>query len=91
MRLNFKKILDTVMVFVSICCVAVTIQAFTTPERVSATVSSSSSSKKFVKTTNKCIKCSCSGYWGYKPHNGNYEGVCSRKLIWIQSDRYLYV
>lgn len=35
--------------------------------------------KKFVKTKNKCSKCSCSGYWGYKHLNGTYEGACSNR------------
>lgn len=35
------------------------------------------SNKTFVKTKNKCSKCSCSGYWGYKHGNGTYEGNCS--------------
>lgn len=35
------------------------------------------SNKTFVKTRNKCSKCSCSGYWGYKHGNGTYEGNCS--------------
>ena len=40
---------------------------------------SSSSNKKFVKTSYKCQKsnCDCSGYWGYKHLNGTYEGNCS--------------
>lgn len=33
--------------------------------------------KTFVKTKNRCQKCSCSGYWGYKHLNGTYEGSCS--------------
>lgn len=33
--------------------------------------------KTFVKTSNRCSKCGCSGYWGYKHHNGCYEGSCS--------------
>lgn len=33
--------------------------------------------KTFVKTKNKCLKCSCSGYWGYKHGNDTYEGNCS--------------
>ena len=33
--------------------------------------------KTFVKTKNKCSKCDCSGYWGYKHNNGTYEGNCS--------------
>lgn len=38
---------------------------------------SNGNSKTFVKTKNKCSKCSCSGYWGYKHQNGTYEGDCS--------------
>ena len=38
---------------------------------------SDASGKTFVKTKNKCSKCSCSGYWGYKHQNGTYEGNCS--------------
>ena len=34
------------------------------------------SDKTFVKTRNKCSKCSCSGYLGYKHKNGTYEGSC---------------
>lgn len=33
--------------------------------------------RSFVKTKNKCSKCGCSGYWGYKHGNGTYEGKCS--------------
>lgn len=33
--------------------------------------------RTFVKTKNKCSKCGCSGYWGYKHGNGTYEGNCS--------------
>lgn len=33
--------------------------------------------KTFIKTKYKCSKCDCSGYWGYKHHNGTYEGNCS--------------
>jgi len=33
--------------------------------------------KTFVKTKNKCSKCDCNGYWGYKHNNGTYEGNCS--------------
>lgn len=35
------------------------------------------SSVTFTKTKNKCTKCSCSGYHGYKHQNGTYEGNCS--------------
>lgn len=42
-----------------------------------AASASSTQTKKFVKTKNKCTKCSCSGYWGYKHQNGTYEGACS--------------
>ena len=42
----------------------------------------SENSKKFVKTKNKCTKCSCSGYWGYKHLNGRYEGNCSITDKW---------
>ena len=38
---------------------------------------SGNASRKFVKTKNRCSKCSCSGYWGYKHQNGTYEGNCS--------------
>lgn len=36
-----------------------------------------SNDKVFVKTKNRCTKCSCTGYWGYKHLNGTYEGSCS--------------
>lgn len=38
--------------------------------------------RTFVKTKNKCSKCSCSGYWGYKHANGTYEGNCSNTDKW---------
>lgn len=38
--------------------------------------------RTFKKTKNKCTKCSCSGYWGYKHGNGTYEGNCSNSDSW---------
>ena len=38
--------------------------------------------RTFVKTKNKCSRCSCSGYWGYKHGNGTYEGNCSNTDSW---------
>lgn len=43
---------------------------------------SSDKYRTFVKTRNKCSKCSCSGYWGYKHGNGTYEGNCSNSDGW---------
>lgn len=39
-------------------------------------------SKKFVKTSYGCKKCSCSGYWGYYHSNGTYEGACQHTDQW---------
>lgn len=33
----------------------------------------------FKKTSYRCDKCSCKGYWGYKHNNGTYEGNCSNR------------
>ena len=32
--------------------------------------------RSFVKTSARCGKCSCTGYWGYRHNNGTYEGSC---------------
>lgn len=40
------------------------------------------SSKKAVKTTATCDKCSCAGYIGIKHSNGTYEGNCLRTDQW---------
>lgn len=36
-------------------------------------------STSFKKTSYRCDKCSCKGYWGYKHGNGTYEGKCSNR------------
>lgn len=75
--MKLKKFTTAVIAIVAVIAIAFMVQSFATPEP-SATVSTTKT-KKFVKTKNKCTKsnCSCSGYWGYKHDNGTYEGTCS--------------
>lgn len=75
--MKLKSIIKAGIAVVALIGIAFTVQSFSTPEPVAT--ESSVSSKKFVKTKNKCTKsnCSCSGYWGYKHQNGTYEGACS--------------
>lgn len=77
MKINIKKELSAGIAFIAIICLVVTVQSFAATKSPSTTVASST--KKFVKTKNKCSKCSCSGYWGYKHQNGTYEGACSNR------------
>ena len=79
--MKLRNILKVTACAVLAIGIAFTVEAFAAPESVANSVASSSSTKtkKFVKTKNKCQKsnCSCSGYWGYKHDNGTYEGACS--------------
>lgn len=75
MKFSKKSRVCAGVAFVATICLAVTIQSFAATESLSTTVTSNT--KKFVKTKNRCSKCSCSGYWGYKHLNGTYEGACS--------------
>lgn len=59
-----------------------TVKSQSSEKEVSQDVAKGSETKSFTKTRNKCTKCSCSGYWGYKHQNGTYEGSCSN------SDQY---
>lgn len=63
---------------VILIAIFISVQSFTQGSSYADFSVSSDKYKKFVKTKNKCIKsnCSCSGYWGYKHHNGTYEGNC---------------
>lgn len=75
--MKLKKLFTSVVAIVAVIGIALTALSFAAPEPSAA--ASSVSTKKFVKTKNKCTKsnCSCSGYWGYKHDNGTYEGACS--------------
>ncbi len=75
--MKFKRVTKTNMAIVPVTCIAFSVLSFTTLE--SSVTASSVSTRKFVKTKNRCrhSNCSCSGYWGYKHDNGTYEGVCS--------------
>ena len=75
--MKLKKIITVCIAIVVIAGVAFSVQSYATPNPASTT--SSVKTKKFVKTKNKCTKCSCSGYWGYKHQNGTYEGACSNR------------
>lgn len=81
--MNIKRISKAFAAVVAVAGIAFMVQSFTAPEPATSTApaatSSSATSKKFVKTGNRCNKsnCSCSGYWGYKHQNGTYEGSCS--------------
>lgn len=81
--MNIKRISKVLTAVAAVVGIAFMAQSFATPEPSSSNVpsatTSSTNTKKFVKTKNKCTKsnCSCSGYWGYKHQNGTYEGACS--------------
>lgn len=77
MVMKLKRVMIPGIATMAIIGFAPSLQSFATQK--SAVVSSAANTKKFVKTKNKCTKsnCSCSGYWGYKHHNGTYEGACS--------------
>ncbi len=77
--MNIKKSISATVAIIAIVCLAATVRSFAAPENTSTTVTSSADTKKFVKTKNKCSKCSCLGYWGYKHQNGAYEGACSNR------------
>lgn len=68
-----KKKLLLFLIVSAVLCVSGTCLAKLSKD----TFAPNGSSKTFVKTKNKCSKCSCSGYWGYKHQNGTYEGSCS--------------
>lgn len=56
-----------------------------TPESnasLQAVPTSGSNRPVFRKTSYKCKKCSCSGYWGYQHQNGRFEGNCSNRDKW---------
>lgn len=83
--MNIKRIVKAFVAMAAIVGVAFLVQSFSAPQPISSNapqVPSASSSKKFVKTSNKCSTCSCSGYWGYKHENGKYEGACSNTDNW---------
>lgn len=82
MKVKIEKIMKAVIAVTAVICFTATVQSFVTNAPIPTAELSTSSNKKFVKTKNKCSKCSCSGYWGYKHANGTYEGNCSN------SDRY---
>lgn len=75
--MRLKRFATVVIVTVAVIAIALTVESFAAPEP--SAVTSTATTKKFVKTKNKCTKsnCSCSGYWGYKHQNGTYEGNCS--------------
>lgn len=79
--MNIKRISKALTATVAVVGIAFMVQSFAAPKPTDTTSTSASVSsaatKKFVKTKNKCSKCSCSGYWGYKHQNGTYEGACS--------------
>lgn len=72
-----KRVTKGCMAIVPIIGITFSVLSFTTLE--SSATALSVSTRKFVKTKNRCShsNCSCSGYWGYKHDNGTYEGVCS--------------
>lgn len=75
--MKLKRVTKAYMAIVPIIGIAFSVQSFIVSE--SSERASSVSTKKFVKTKNRCTNsnCSCSGYWGYKHQNGTYEGACS--------------
>lgn len=77
--MKIKRITKTFAVLVAVAGITFMGQSFASSASTSnpTTSASSVSTKKFVKTKNRCSKCSCSGYWGYKHQNGTYEGACS--------------
>ncbi len=77
--MKIKQITKMLAALVAVLGIAFMVQSFAAPASTSVTTTSTSSvsTKKFVKTKNRCSKCSCSGYWGYKHQNGTYEGACS--------------
>ncbi len=77
------KVLISIVAVAAVIMVALTIDTSKQSETPSFAASASlANTKKFVKTKNKCSKCSCSGYWGYKHDNGTYEGACSNTDKW---------
>lgn len=81
--MKIKRITKTLAAIVAVVGIAFMVQSFSAPEPNSVNAPSATASsvttKKFVKTSNRCTKsnCSCSGYRGYKHDNGTYEGACS--------------
>lgn len=61
-----KRVLTAML---TLLAVVMTMSAFTAGD-----------TKTFTKTKNKCTKCSCSGYHGYKHQNGTYEGNSSNTV-----------
>ena len=84
--MKLKKSTTVIIAFVAIIGIAFSTQSFAAPESAPepSEAPSAVSTKKFVKTRNKCSNshCSCSGYWGYKHENGTYEGSCSNSDGW---------
>lgn len=62
-----------------VCVVVLAMNAISLPE---TNTPKDDKYRTFKKTKNKCTKCSCKGYWGYKHGNGTYEGNCSNTDSW---------
>ena len=78
MKKNFKKIRNAAIAFAAVIGMSVTILSFTSAsDEENYSSASGDKYRTFVKTSARCGKCSCSGYWGYKHQNGRYEGSCS--------------
>lgn len=75
--MKFKKLINFCVAAATVMAIALTVQSYTASE--ASVTTTEASPKKFVKTKNRCTKCSCTGYWGYKHNNGTYEGSCTNR------------
>ena len=84
--MKFKRYVKALAVLTAVIGTTMVTLSFDAPKPSESSVptayASSTKTKKFVKTKNKCSTCSCSGYWGYKHDNGTYEGACSNTDKW---------
>lgn len=72
--MKIKRIAKVMVAVFAVVGITMLVQSFSAPE---PSAPQGDKYRTFVKTSNKCSKCSCSGYWGYKHGNGTYEGACS--------------
>ncbi|MGM9869256.1 MAG: hypothetical protein ACI30R_06485 [Sodaliphilus sp.] len=81
-KTNFLKIRKSAISIAALIGMSVIILSFTSPNDVNYSSASGDKYRTFVKTSARCSKCKCSGYWGYKHQNGTYEGSCSNSDGW---------
>lgn len=77
--MKIKRLNGILVPIVALAGIALTTQAFMSPMTPETKIEAIGKKTVFVKTSYRCSKCSCTGYWGYKHPNGRYEGACSNR------------